>query len=162
MPVLLASAALLPAWGTDRDPGVVRIGVNDLALPHWEVYREKAAERGITVEFVNFSDYNQPNPALSQGRIDLNKFQHVRYLTNYNDADNDDSTPAVATAIRAESGYDGSSSTTIRPNLRATVAEAGRRAYGRVPGAPTGFPHRAVRADGARRPRLLRHRHRRR
>jgi D-methionine transport system substrate-binding protein len=99
VPVLLVLAALLPACGADRDPGVVRIGVNDLALPHWEVYREKAAERGITVEFVNFSDYNQPNPALSQGRIDLNKFQHVRYLANYNVADNDDLTPIGATEI---------------------------------------------------------------
>ncbi|NUP26323.1 MAG: methionine ABC transporter substrate-binding protein [Nocardia sp.] len=99
VPVLLALAALLPACGVDRDPDVVRIGVNDLALPHWEVYRQKAAERGITVEFVNFSDYNQPNPALSQGRIDLNKFQHLRYLANYNVADNDDLTPIGATEI---------------------------------------------------------------
>ncbi|WP_245664994.1 hypothetical protein [Nocardia sienata] len=43
--VLLALAALLPACGADRDPDVVRIGVNDLALTHWEVYREKAPPR---------------------------------------------------------------------------------------------------------------------
>ncbi|MFQ6230838.1 MetQ/NlpA family ABC transporter substrate-binding protein [Nocardia sp. NPDC002869] len=32
VPVLLALAALLPACGADHDPGVVRVGVNDLAL----------------------------------------------------------------------------------------------------------------------------------
>lgn len=75
------------------------------------------------MEFVNFSDYNQPNPVLSQGRIDLSKFQHVRYLANYNVADNDDSTPAVAAAIRAESGYDGIFEYNDPAELRATLAE---------------------------------------
>ncbi|WP_280236719.1 MetQ/NlpA family ABC transporter substrate-binding protein [Nocardia cyriacigeorgica] len=97
IPILLSLA--VPACGRDDDPAVVRIGVNDIALPHWEVLRAKAAERGITVELVNFSDYNQPNPALSQGRIDLNKFQHVRYLANYNVSNNDDLVPIAATEI---------------------------------------------------------------
>lgn len=99
VPVLLALAALLPACGADRDPGVVRLTPIDPALPHWEVYREKAAERGITVEFVNFSDYNQPNPALAQGRVDLDKFRHVRYLADYHVANNADLTPIGATEI---------------------------------------------------------------
>ncbi|MEV0683183.1 MetQ/NlpA family ABC transporter substrate-binding protein [Nocardia sp. NPDC050378] len=43
----------------------MRIGVNGIAQPHWQVYKRMAAERGITVEFVNFTDYQQPNPALS-------------------------------------------------------------------------------------------------
>ncbi|MBF6241011.1 methionine ABC transporter substrate-binding protein [Nocardia otitidiscaviarum] len=99
IPVLLALAATVSACGRTHDPDVVRIGVNDLALPHWEVFRTKASDRGITVEFVSFSDYNQPNPALSQGRIDLNKFQHVRYLANYNVANNDSLVPIGATEI---------------------------------------------------------------
>ncbi|MVU82255.1 hypothetical protein GPX89_34090 [Nocardia sp. ET3-3] len=85
-PVLLA-LALTAACGREHHGDVVRIGVNDLAQPHWDVFKKKAAEAGITVEFTNFTDYNQPNPALSQGRIDLNKFQHLRYLANYNATD---------------------------------------------------------------------------
>ncbi|WP_040815935.1 MetQ/NlpA family ABC transporter substrate-binding protein, partial [Nocardia concava] len=51
------------------------------------------------VEFTNFTDYNQPNPALSQGRVDINKFQHIRYLANYNARNNDTLVPIGATEI---------------------------------------------------------------
>ncbi|WP_084478899.1 MetQ/NlpA family ABC transporter substrate-binding protein [Nocardia jejuensis] len=104
IPLLIALAATAACGGEHRDD-VVRIGVNDLALPHWDVYKRKAAEAGITVEFVNFSDYNQPNPALSQGRIDLNKFQHIRYLANYNARNNDTLVPIGATEIFALTLY---------------------------------------------------------
>lgn len=99
IPLLLALTAGAVACGKEHDPNVVRIGVNDISLPHWDVYKKKAAEQGITVEFTNFSDYNQPNPALSQRRIDLNKFQHVRYLANYNVRNNDTLVPIGATEI---------------------------------------------------------------
>ncbi|MFE7800841.1 MetQ/NlpA family ABC transporter substrate-binding protein [Nocardia sp. NPDC057440] len=99
IPILFALAAGVVACGEERSPDVVRVGVNDIALPHWEVYKKKAAEQGITVEYVNFTDYNQPNPALAQKRIDLNKFQHVRYLANYNVRNNDTLVPIGATEI---------------------------------------------------------------
>ncbi|MBB5915938.1 D-methionine transport system substrate-binding protein [Nocardia transvalensis] len=92
-------AALLTSCGAEHSSDVVRVGVNDLALPHWEVLRKKAAAQGITVEYVNFTDYNQPNPALAQGRIDLNKFQHIRYLANYNARNDDTLVPIGATEI---------------------------------------------------------------
>ncbi|MFQ6329213.1 MetQ/NlpA family ABC transporter substrate-binding protein [Nocardia sp. CWNU-33] len=99
IPILFALAAGAVACGDERSPDVVRVGVNDIALPHWQVYQKKAAEQGITVEYVNFTDYNQPNPALSQQRVDLNKFQHVRYLANYNVRNNDTLVPIGATEI---------------------------------------------------------------
>ncbi|MFE7720076.1 MetQ/NlpA family ABC transporter substrate-binding protein [Nocardia rhizosphaerihabitans] len=99
IPVLVALAAGVVACGEDHPAGVVRIGVNDIAQPHWDVYKRKAAEQGITVEYVNFTDYKQPNPALAQKRVDLNKFQHVRYLANYNVANNDTLVPIGATEI---------------------------------------------------------------
>ncbi len=99
IPLLLALTAGGVACGKEHSGDTVRIGVNDLALPHWEVFKKKAAEQGITVAFTNFSDYNQPNPALSQGQIDLNKFQHVRYLANYNVRNNDTLVPIGATEI---------------------------------------------------------------
>lgn len=98
IPVLLA-LALPTACGREHPGDVVRIGVNDLAQPHWDVFKSKAAAAGITVQFTNFTDYNQPNPALSQGQIDLNKFQHVRYLANYNARNNDTLIPIGATEI---------------------------------------------------------------
>ncbi|MBF6331050.1 MetQ/NlpA family ABC transporter substrate-binding protein [Nocardia transvalensis] len=99
VPVLFALVAAVGACGGRHHGDVVRIGVNDLAQPHWQVFEDKAAAQGISVEFVNFTDYNQPNPALAQRRIDLNKFQHIRYLANYNVRNNDTLVPIGATEI---------------------------------------------------------------
>ncbi len=99
VPILFALALAASSCGVEHSADVVRIGVNDLAQPHWQVYKSKAAAAGITVEFVNFTDYNQPNPALAQRRIDLNKFQHVRYLANYNVRNHDTLVPIGATEI---------------------------------------------------------------
>ncbi|ASF06563.1 putative ABC transporter substrate-binding protein [Nocardia brasiliensis NBRC 14402] len=99
IPILSALAVTTMSCGAKHDDGVIRIGVNDLAEPHWDVYQKKAADQGIRVEFINFTDYNQPNPALAQRRIDLNKFQHVRYLANYNARNNDTLVPVGATEI---------------------------------------------------------------
>ncbi|WP_378731466.1 MetQ/NlpA family ABC transporter substrate-binding protein [Nocardia brasiliensis] len=99
IPILSALTVTAVSCGAEHRDDAIRIGVNDLALPHWDVYKKKAAAQGITVEFVNFTDYNQPNPALAQRRIDLNKFQHVRYLANYNARNNDTLVPIGATEI---------------------------------------------------------------
>ena len=103
---LVATAALFltaacgssaPGDGSADKP--VKIGVADAAEPYWQVYQAKAEEAGIQVELVNFSDYNQPNPALSQGQLDLNEFQHLQYLAAYNVESDDDLTPIGATAV---------------------------------------------------------------
>ena len=78
---------------------VVRIGVVGAGDPYWETYKEAAAAEGIEVELVDFSEYTQPNPALSAGELDLNQFQHVIYLATYNVASDDDLQPIGATAI---------------------------------------------------------------
>ncbi|WP_214466344.1 MetQ/NlpA family ABC transporter substrate-binding protein [Microbacterium flavescens] len=84
------------AAGTDE---VIRIGVVGAGDPYWETYKEAAAAEGIEVELVDFSEYTQPNPALSAGELDLNQFQHVIYLATYNVASEDDLQPIGATAI---------------------------------------------------------------
>ena len=70
--------------------GPVRIGVVPGGQPYWDVFVEEAANEGIEVEIVDFAEYPVPNPALSEGELDLNQFQHIIYLANYNvDADDD-------------------------------------------------------------------------
>lgn len=92
-----APAASSSASGT---PKTVSIGVSDKALPYWDVYTKLAASRlGVDVKLVNFSDYSLPNPALSQGQVDINQFQHVQYLANYNVTSGDDLQPIGATAV---------------------------------------------------------------
>lgn len=78
----------------------VSIGVADKAEPYWKTYQELAKKKlGVTVKLVNFTDYSLPNPALSQGQTDLNEFQHIQYLANYNVTNGDDLEPIGATAV---------------------------------------------------------------
>lgn len=95
-----ASGSATPAAsdGTSSSE-TVRIGVVGAGDPYWETYTEAAAAEGITVEIVNFDSYDQPNPALSAGELDLNQFQHIIYLATYNVAAKDDLQPIGATAI---------------------------------------------------------------
>jgi D-methionine transport system substrate-binding protein len=77
----------------------VRVGVADIAQEYWTTFTDLAAEEGIDVELVNFTDYTQPNPILSSGDLELNQFQHLLYLANYNVNSDDDLQPIGSTAI---------------------------------------------------------------
>ena len=79
--------------------GPVRIGVVGAGDRYWATYVEAAAAEGIEVELVDFTEYTQPNPALSAGELDLNQFQHIIYLATYNVSSADDLQPIGATAI---------------------------------------------------------------
>jgi D-methionine transport system substrate-binding protein len=90
------SASSDSAGGSDEP---VRIGVVGAGDPYWETYKEAAADEGIEIELVDFSEYTQPNPALSAGELDLNQFQHIVYLATYNVQSDDDLQPIGSTAI---------------------------------------------------------------
>ncbi|MCP3425419.1 MetQ/NlpA family ABC transporter substrate-binding protein [Rothia sp. AR01] len=83
------SIGLAACGSGGSDDETVTIGVVS-PDPANEKLREEAEKQGITVEFTEFSDYNQPNPALSQGQTDLNWFQHIAYLADYNVNSDDD------------------------------------------------------------------------
>jgi D-methionine transport system substrate-binding protein len=86
--------------GSDRKAQTVTIGVADKALPYWKTYTELAKERlNVTVELTNFADYSLPNPALKDGQVDINQFQHIQYLANYNVSSKDDLQPIGSTAV---------------------------------------------------------------
>lgn len=88
-------AAALPT-----DIKSVTIGVADGAEPYWQVYKQVVKEEtGVDVELKNFSDYNQPNPALDQKQLDLNEFQHLQYLATYNSKNDKNLQPIGATAV---------------------------------------------------------------
>jgi D-methionine transport system substrate-binding protein len=87
LPVVLATAMLAAACaaptGSDSGAATVSIGVADGGEAYWQVFQRKAKAAGIDVQLVNFTDYNQPNPALAQKQLQLNEFQHLQYLANY-------------------------------------------------------------------------------
>lgn len=65
------------------EPVVVKIGVNGSDGAQWPILKEKAAEEGIEIELIEFSDYILPNNALAQGDVDMNAFQHFAFLASY-------------------------------------------------------------------------------
>ncbi|AOH46128.1 methionine ABC transporter substrate-binding protein [Propionibacterium sp. NM47_B9-13] len=77
----------------------VKIGTTEAADDYWNVIKEKAAAEGINIQVVSFNDYTQPNVALSQGQVDLNAFQHLLFLADYNVKNHDNITPLSATYI---------------------------------------------------------------
>ncbi|EID56037.1 MetQ/NlpA family ABC transporter substrate-binding protein [Saccharomonospora xinjiangensis] len=84
---------------TAQDTVTVRIGTTEAGSDYWTAFTRLAEDEGIRIETVSFSDYNQPNPALSQGQTDLNLFQHVLFLANYNVSNDDDLTPIGSTYV---------------------------------------------------------------
>ncbi|WP_025728179.1 MetQ/NlpA family ABC transporter substrate-binding protein [Atopobacter phocae] len=67
------------------DAVTVKLGVMGANTDVWDDVKERLKDENITLEYVNFSDYNQPNRALADGSIDLNAFQHQFFLDNYNE-----------------------------------------------------------------------------
>jgi D-methionine transport system substrate-binding protein len=85
------------ASGEEREKVVLgTVGASD---PYWQVLVDAAADEGIDLEVKDFADYTQPNPALSEGELDINQFQHIVYLAEYNVANDDDVVPLGSTAI---------------------------------------------------------------
>ena len=63
------------------------ISVAASPTPHAEILaiaRDILAEKGITLDIKEFTDYVQPNNVVESGEIDANYFQHVPYLDDFN------------------------------------------------------------------------------
>ncbi|MCI9888888.1 methionine ABC transporter substrate-binding protein [Micrococcales bacterium 31B] len=99
---LLATSLLTACGGgttAAEDGGTIRIGVTDGAKAYWKTFTAEAKKQGIEVEIVPFTDYAQPNPALKQGQLEMNEFQHIQYLATYNVNNNDTLKFIGATAV---------------------------------------------------------------
>ncbi|SDR99473.1 MetQ/NlpA family ABC transporter substrate-binding protein [Agrococcus carbonis] len=70
----------------DGSLGTIRVGA--LPVPAGDmltwVDENLAADAGLDIEWVEFTDYNTPNPALSDGSTDANLFQNTTFMETYN------------------------------------------------------------------------------
>ncbi|TDW30503.1 MetQ/NlpA family ABC transporter substrate-binding protein [Cryobacterium psychrophilum] len=76
------------ATNADGDSlGTLTVGA--LATPAGDVLKfveeNLAADAGLDITFQEFTDYNTPNVALSDGSIDANLFQNATFLDTYNE-----------------------------------------------------------------------------
>jgi D-methionine transport system substrate-binding protein len=105
--VLFAVVAVvfLAAYATKKDSveGNVRtyvVGVaSDQQKEIWEKVGENLKKDKIKIDVKLFSGYTEENPALADGSLDLNAFQHVAYLNNYNKENKKDLTYIAYTLI---------------------------------------------------------------
>lgn len=71
------------------DKDTIKLGVVGEKNEVWEdIAKRYEKDTGKKIEIVSFSDYNQPNEALNSGDIDINAFQHKKFLEDYNESHN--------------------------------------------------------------------------
>jgi len=78
----------------------IKIGAT--AGPHAEVVEAVAREakkQGINIKVVEFTDYITPNKALASGDIDLDSYQHLPFLQNFNKQNKSDLVPITNTIL---------------------------------------------------------------
>ncbi|HWO66979.1 MAG TPA: MetQ/NlpA family ABC transporter substrate-binding protein [Umezawaea sp.] len=84
--LLLTAAGCGSGTTAATDPAApLKVGVSP--TPHGEILKHVAdtlaAEKGLKIEVVEFTDYVQPNTALVDGSLDANYFQTVPYLDTF-------------------------------------------------------------------------------
>ncbi len=92
-----------------------KITVAASPTPHAEILavaKEILAEKDITLDIKEFTDYVQPNKVVDSGEIDANYFQHLPYLEDFNE---ENKTEVVSVgAIHVEPmGFYGGKQTTL-------------------------------------------------
>lgn len=80
-------------------PQTITLGVVGASQEQWSIYTRKAKEAGLDIQLRDFTDYTTPNPAVSNGSLTANQFQHLLYLARYNADNNGDLVPIASTAI---------------------------------------------------------------
>ncbi|HEL1640508.1 TPA: MetQ/NlpA family ABC transporter substrate-binding protein [Streptococcus suis] len=117
--VAALSVATLAACGSSSsntnssDTETIKVGImtrDDYTTELWDKITELAAEEGVTVELTEFTDYSQPNKALAEGDVDVNAFQHIYFLNNWNEENGGDLQVAgytIYSPIRFYSGVEG-------------------------------------------------------
>ena len=95
---LTTSFGLVACSGGNDDDTIV-IGTTDSEQKQWQVFKQELDNAGLKTEIKSFNDYSIPNRALTDGEIDVNNFQHMMFLAEYNNGNNTDLAPVGATEI---------------------------------------------------------------
>ncbi len=92
-----------------------KISVAASPTPHAEILavaKEILAEKDITLDIKEFTDYVQPNKVVDSGEIDANYFQHLPYLEDFN-AENNTEVVSVGAIHVEPMGFYGGKQTTL-------------------------------------------------
>ena len=88
-----------PADGGDADTSTIVIGADDGTEAHWTILKDKLADEGITLEVRTINDGVQLNQGVQDGELDVNLFQHLIFLSEFNVNNDGTLVPVGATAL---------------------------------------------------------------
>ena len=111
--ITAALSAALCFFGTANAAETLKIGASP--VPHADILKvvqPELAKKGIDLKIIEFSDYVQPNLALSDKDLDANFFQHKPYLDDFN-AENNTHIVSVAAIHVEPMGLYGGKQTTL-------------------------------------------------
>ena len=102
--LIISVVSIVLLSGCDSNPSSadetkVKLGVSSVYGPVWQMLQEKSKEEGIDLDIIELSDWQLPNDALSNGEIDMNAFQHIAFLSQYNIQKNENLTPIGARSV---------------------------------------------------------------
>ena len=113
--LLLGLSACGSNESADKDTGeksqtevsdTIKIGVVGEKNEVWdEVIKRYEKGTGKKSELVKFSDYAQPNEALISGDIDVNSYQHHKFLNEFNDEQAEEKVVSIADTMLAPLGF---------------------------------------------------------
>ncbi|MFY0544533.1 MetQ/NlpA family ABC transporter substrate-binding protein [Brevibacillus sp. H7] len=86
----------------------VTLKVATMPVPHAEILKfiqPKLKEQGVNLEIKEFSDYVQPNVQVFEKQMDVNFFQHIPYLKQFNKDQNMDLVEVVPVHIEPFGAY---------------------------------------------------------
>ncbi|AKK02402.1 MetQ/NlpA family ABC transporter substrate-binding protein [Corynebacterium epidermidicanis] len=96
----IATTTSLAACGRGAsDEDTIKLGTTEADMGYWKVFEQEAEKAGVKIKTTQFADYNTPNRALSEGEVDANLFQHLKFLAAYNTGANDNLVPIGSTQI---------------------------------------------------------------
>ena len=113
--LLLGLSACGSNESADKDTGeksqtevsdTIKIGVVGEKNEVWdEVIKRYEEGTGKKAELVKFSDYAQPNEALISGDIDVNSYQHYKFLNEFNDEQGEEKVVSIGDTMLAPLGF---------------------------------------------------------
>ncbi|AKT47932.1 metal ABC transporter substrate-binding protein [Olsenella sp. oral taxon 807] len=113
--ILLGSALTgCDSTGANGPGAAKRLTVAASPTPHAKILSEFAApklkDQGIELTVKEYTDYIIPNQVTSSGEVDVNYFQHINYLDNYNEKNGTDLVGVAAIHYEPFGIYAGTSS----------------------------------------------------
>lgn len=100
--LVVGGVILIPRLlGDDEGSGdLIPLHIADTAQSDFQdTIVEVGKEKGLDIQFTNFTDPYLPNTALVEGEVDANSFQHIAWLSQFNKETDSDITPLFSTVI---------------------------------------------------------------